>query len=119
MTNGSFTATIPANTSGFKVEVAASTDTITEGSESFTLSAQVGSTTAVAGTGTITDATAALAVSTVSSPTAAEGNNLVFDVALNGSSTSASTATVTLTSGTATIGTDTGTVRYSTDGGTT
>ncbi|NOS73047.1 MAG: DUF4347 domain-containing protein, partial [Methyloglobulus sp.] len=56
-------------------------------------------------------------VTAVSSPTAAEGNNLDFTVTLNTASNLPTTVTLTPASGTATLGTDTGATLVSFDGG--
>ena len=58
-------------------------------------------------------------VTSISSPTVAEGGNLVFTVSLSGVSTQATTVNVVASSGTATLGVDTSTQQYSTDGGVT
>ncbi|MFC3176962.1 retention module-containing protein, partial [Undibacterium amnicola] len=55
----------------------------------------------------------------VSSPSVVEGGNLVFTISLSGTSTTATTVTVTPSSGSAILGTDTGLQEVSTDGGAT
>ena len=102
------------------MRVAATSDSIVEGNETYTLNAGIGAQTPVNGLGTISDATAALTVASVSAATGAEGTNLVHTVNLSGSNaTGATTVSLSPANGSATIGSDTGTVQVSTDGGTT
>ena len=96
-------------------------DTETEADETLTLQAATkDQTTPVTGTGTITDVPPPSAeVKSVSSPKAAEGEALVFDVAVDKPAADTEVS-LTLKNGTATLGTDTGKpVEISTDGGTT
>ncbi|MFC3179356.1 Calx-beta domain-containing protein, partial [Undibacterium amnicola] len=60
-----------------------------------------------------------LTVVNVSNPTVGEGGNLVFTISLSGTSTTATTVSISALSGTATLGADTGLQQVSTDGGVT
>ncbi|MFT3736278.1 MAG: Calx-beta domain-containing protein [Rhodocyclaceae bacterium] len=110
LTNASFsngvtisggTITVPAGVTSFTVTVATSADTIDEPNETYTLT--VGGT---AGTGTINDDDAAPTIQSVSSPSATEGSNLVYTVALTNASSSNITFPFSFGAGTATSGTD-------------
>ncbi|WP_048780689.1 immunoglobulin-like domain-containing protein, partial [Cardiobacterium hominis] len=120
--DGKFTATVPAGSeNGVKVRVPAVKDTETEADETLTLDAATkDQTTPVTGTGTITDVPPPSAeVKSVSSPKVAEGEALVFDVAVDKPAADTEVS-LTLKNGTATLGTDTGSpIEVSTDGGTT
>ena len=120
--DGKFTATVPAGSeNGVKVRVPTVKDTETEADETLKLQAATkDQTTPVTGTGTITDVPPPSAeVKSVSSPKAAEGEALVFDVAMDKPTTDTEVS-LTLKGGTATLGTDTGSpIEVSTDGGTT
>ncbi|TXI96752.1 MAG: retention module-containing protein, partial [Burkholderiaceae bacterium] len=108
--------------------VAINNDTVFEGSESFQVKLS-NANNAVINNGTVStnirdDGTGSggsdddrLVVTSVSSPTVGEGGNLVFSVALNGTSTTPTSVAVNANSGTATLGVDTGAAEYSTDGG--
>ncbi|MBC3809128.1 retention module-containing protein, partial [Undibacterium seohonense] len=110
------------------ITVAITNDTVFEGNENFRVNLSSPS-NATVGTGSVTtvihdDGTGGsdddrLAVVSVSSPTVGEGGNLVFSVGLSGTSTTATTVTVTPSSGSAILGTDTGLQQVSTDGGVT
>ena len=112
------------------ITVAITNDTVFEGNENFQVNLSSPS-NATVGTGSVTtvihdDGTGTggtnddrLTVVSVSSPTVGEGGNLVFSVGLSGTSTTATTVTVTPSSGSAILGTDTGLQQVSTDGGTT
>ena len=121
--DGKFTATVPAGSeNGVKVRVTTIIDSETEAAETLSLQAAAkGQTVPVTGTGTITDAAPAPSaeVKSVSSPKAAEGEALVFEVAMDKPTTDTEVS-LTLKGGTATLGTDTGSpIEISTDGGTT
>ena len=120
--DGKFTATVPAGSeNGVKVRVPTVTDTVTEQDETLTLDAATkDQTTPATGTGTITDVPPPSAeVKSVSSPKVAEGEALVFDVAMDKPATDTEVS-LTLKGDTATLGTDTGApIEVSTDGGTT
>ena len=120
--DGKFTATVPAGSeNGVKVRVPTVTDTVTEQDETLTLDAATkDQTTPATGTGTITDVPPPSAeVKSVSSPKVAEGEALVFDVAVDKPAADTEVS-LTLKNGTATLGTDTGSpIEVSTDGGTT
>nr|WP_315179994.1 Calx-beta domain-containing protein [uncultured Cardiobacterium sp.] len=120
--DGKFTATVPAGSeNGVKVRVPTVKDTETEADETLTLQAATkDQTTPVTGTGTITDVPPPSAeVKSVSSPKAAEGEALVFDVAVDKPAVDTEVS-LTLKGDTATLGTDTGSpIEVSTDGGTT
>ena len=81
------------------MRVAATSDSIVEGNETYTLNAGIGAQTPVNGLGTISDATAALTVASVSAATGAEGTNLKT-VNLSGSNATGAT-TVSLSGPTA------------------
>lgn len=100
-------ASLPAGATSFKVKVGGLEDTAVEGAETFTLKAASGSSSAT-GTGTICDddAPPPLAVTSVSSPSAPEGDVLVFDVRLSATAAVATEITLTLTSGSASAGAD-------------
>ena len=121
--DGKFTATVPAGSeNGVKVRVTTIIDSETEAAETLTLQAAAkGQAVPATGTGTITDAAPAPSaeVKSVSSPKAAEGEALVFEVAMDKPTTDTEVS-LTLKGGTATLGTDTGSpIEISTDGGTT
>ncbi|WP_392406918.1 Ig-like domain-containing protein [Cardiobacterium hominis] len=120
--DGKFTATVPAGSeNGVKVRVPTVKDTETEADETLTLDAATkDQTTPATGTGTITDVPPPSAeVKSVSSPKVAEGEALVFDVAVDKPAADTEVS-LTLKNGTATLGTDTGSpIEVSTDGGTT
>ena len=93
---------VPAGVTSFTITVPTTLDTIDEGaSETYNLT--VGG---VAALGTINDDDNAPSIASVSSPTANEGSNLVYSVALNNASSSITTYPFTLGGGTATAGTD-------------
>ncbi|WP_345533642.1 Calx-beta domain-containing protein [Viridibacterium curvum] len=110
LTNASFsngvtisggTITVPAGVTSFTVTVPTTADTIDEPNETYTLT--VG---AASGTGTINDDDAAPTIQSVSSPSATEGSNLVYTVALTNASSSSITFPFNFGTGTATSGTD-------------
>jgi hypothetical protein len=99
---------VPAGVTSFTVSVPSTLDTIDEGaSETYDLS--VGGITAL---GTITDDDNAPTISSVSSPTVAEGTNLVYAVSLSNASSSATTFAYTLGGGSAAAA-DVGTPTFS------
>ncbi|MDX6051429.1 beta strand repeat-containing protein [Scandinavium lactucae] len=83
--------------SSFTVSVPTKTDSLVEGSEKLELHSNSYTTSTVKiGTGTITDEVVPLDVVSVSAPTAAEGNNLVYTVTLNRAVTAEDTRQVGL-----------------------
>jgi VCBS repeat-containing protein len=90
------TITVPAGVTSFTVTVPTSADTIDEVNETYTLA--VG---AVSGTGTINDDDNAPTISSVSSPTVAEGTSLVYAVSLSNASSVATTFAYTAGGGSA------------------
>ena len=131
-TAGSGTLSFAPGVTTQTVTVAISNDTVFEGPESFNVhltSPTGGATIADAlGVGTIRDDGTGSgggdddrpAVASVSSPTVVEGANLDFSVALNHTSTTPTTVTLTPASGSATLATDTSSsLQVSFDGGAT
>ena len=118
--DGNFTATVPKDSeNGVKVRVPTMKDSEAEGDETLTLAAAAkGQAAPLSGTGTISDVAPNAEVKSVSSPSAEEGQPLVFDVAVDKPAADTEIS-LTLKGGTATLGTDTGKVEVSTDGGTT
>ena len=96
------TLTVPNGVSTFTVTVASIQDATVEGNETYTLT--IGG---ISGVGTINndDVVPTMTVSSVSSPTAAEGVNLVFTVALSGATQQVQTFAFTI-GGTALSGID-------------
>ena len=119
--------TIPAGNSSIQLRIQTTDDAIAEGPETFSLTATPvsGSTpTPASATATITDNDLAPTVSTVNSPSIAEGGNLVYIVTLSGASSSPTTVDLTLATGAVNgttfggAGSDTGTpIEVSTNGG--
>ncbi|MBR7799336.1 beta strand repeat-containing protein, partial [Undibacterium fentianense] len=110
------------------VTVAITNDTVFEGAENFRVvlsnptNAALGASNVVTtihddGTGDGGNNSDFPTVVSVSSPSVAEGGNLVFSVGLSNASNFATTVNVNAASGSAIIGVDTGAQQYSTDGG--
>ena len=112
--------------------VAITNDTVFEGAENFTVNLSNASNASISagavtttihddGTGFVPPGTTldndAPRVTSVSSPTVAEGGDLNFTVTLSNTSTTPTTLNLTPSSGTATLGVDTGTAQVSFDGG--
>ncbi|MBM5574499.1 Calx-beta domain-containing protein [Deefgea sp. CFH1-16] len=124
--------TIAAGQTEVIVRVPTVQDGVYEGKENFTLNATVNGNT-VSGQGSIIDdGTGTIPpeqpgtpdndqpkVASVSSPSVTEGGNLVFDVQLDHSSTTATTVNLNLANGSGIVGTDTNSFKVSFDNGVT
>ncbi|MFO0121190.1 MAG: Ig-like domain-containing protein, partial [Inhella sp.] len=91
--------TVPAGVTSFSVTVGTTQDSTSEPTETLPLS--VGG---VSGTGSILDDDGASSIASVSSPSATEGNDLVFDVVLTNPSATDTTHSFNLGGGSATAG---------------
>ena len=119
------TLTIPAGQTEVKLTLNTVDDSEAEGKESFTIGlsnpssgVKLGAVSEVTTTINDNDTAPNAEVKSVSSPSAEEGQPLVFDVAVDKPAADTEIS-LTLKGGTATLGTDTGKVEVSTDGGTT
>ncbi|RVT83144.1 Calx-beta domain-containing protein, partial [Inhella crocodyli] len=93
------TITVPAGVTSFSVTVGTTQDSTSEPTETLPLS--VGG---VSGTGSILDDDGASSIASVSSPSATEGNDLVFDVVLTNPSATDTTHSFNLGGGSAAAG---------------
>jgi RTX calcium-binding nonapeptide repeat (4 copies)/Calx-beta domain len=103
-------ATVAAGQSSVQVRTLAVADGVYEGAETFSLKASANGGAQITGNGTINDI--APVVNAVSNGSALEGDNVVFNVGLSGTSTTATTVDLALVSGTATSADFAATLQY-------